>query len=115
MQAFDKNLYLWKGDITRIQADAIVNAANAQLLGCFQPCHGCIDNAIHTFAGIELRQECAAIMRKQRQEEPVGKAKITKRISSSGNLCIAYGRSYRIWTCHRYAEATTGSLLSLLS
>ena len=51
MQAFDKNLYLWKGDITRIQADAIVNAANAQLLGCFQPCHGCIDNAIHTFAG----------------------------------------------------------------
>ena len=78
MQAFDKNLHLWKGDITRIQADAIVNAANAQLLGCFQPCHGCIDNAIHTFAGIELRQECAVIMRKQGHEEPVGKAKITK-------------------------------------
>ena len=71
-------IYLWQGDITRLSVDAIVNAANSAMLGCFVPCHGCIDNAIHTFAGIELRQECAAIMRKQRQEEPVGKAKITK-------------------------------------
>ena len=78
MQAYDKNLYLWKGDITRIQADAIVNAANAQLLGCFQPCHGCIDNAIHSAAGVQLRLECARIMDKQGKPEETGRAKITK-------------------------------------
>ena len=69
---------LWRGDITRLGADAIVNAANSQLLGCFVPCHGCIDNAIHSAAGIQLRNECAAIMEKQGHEEPTGKAKITK-------------------------------------
>lgn len=71
-------LYLWQGDITTLEVDAIVNAANGQMLGCFVPCHGCIDNAIHTYAGIQLRLECARIMAGQRQEEPVGKAKITK-------------------------------------
>lgn len=69
---------LWRGDITRLGADAIVNAANSQLLGCFVPCHGCIDNAIHSAAGIQLRNECAAIMEEQGHEEPTGKAKITK-------------------------------------
>ncbi|MGN1266751.1 MAG: protein-ADP-ribose hydrolase [Dorea sp.] len=69
---------LWQGDITRIAADAIVNAANSQLLGCFVPCHGCIDNAIHSAAGIQLRNECAEIMEKQGHDEPTGKAKITK-------------------------------------
>lgn len=69
---------LWRGDITRIEADAIVNAANSQLLGCFVPCHGCIDNAIHSAAGIELRNECAKIMEAQGHEEPTGKAKMTK-------------------------------------
>jgi len=69
---------LWRGDITRIAADAIVNAANSQLLGCFVPCHGCIDNAIHSAAGIQLRNECAEIMEAQGHEEPTGKAKITK-------------------------------------
>lgn len=69
---------LWQGDITRIAADAIVNAANSQMLGCFVPCHGCIDNAIHSAAGIQLRNECAAIMERQGHEEPTGKAKITK-------------------------------------
>lgn len=69
---------IWKGDITRLSVDAIVNAANSQLLGCFVPCHGCIDNAIHSAAGIQLRNECAEIMGKQGHEEPTGKAKITK-------------------------------------
>lgn len=71
-------IYLWQGDITTLSCDAIVNAANAQMLGCFCPCHGCIDNAIHTYAGIELRLECAGIMEQQGYAEPVGKAKITK-------------------------------------
>ena len=71
------DLYLWQGDITTLKCDGIVNAANSQMLGCFCPNHGCIDNAIHTFAGIGLRQECAKIMKNQ-GEEPTGRAKITK-------------------------------------
>lgn len=71
------DLYLWQGDITTLKCGAIVNAANSQMLGCFCPCHGCIDNAIHTFAGVQLRRACAELMRKQGQEEPTGKAKIT--------------------------------------
>ena len=71
-------LYLWQGDIATLAVDAIVNAANSQILGCFVPCHGCIDNAIHTYAGVQLRLECAKIMRKQRHEEETGRAKITK-------------------------------------
>ncbi len=78
MEKLDTHIYLYKGDITRLQVDAIVNAANAQMLGCFVPCHGCIDNAIHTFAGIKLREECANIMRIQGHDEPCGSAKITK-------------------------------------
>ncbi len=70
-------LYVWQGDITRLQVDAIVNAANAQLLGCFAPLHACIDNAIHSAAGIQLREECHALMQAQGHEEPTGKAKIT--------------------------------------
>lgn len=71
------NIYLWKGDITTLKCGAIVNAANSQLMGCFQPCHSCIDNAIHTFAGIQLRLKCAEIMQNQGYEEPTGQAKIT--------------------------------------
>lgn len=71
-------IHLWQGDITRLSVDAIVNAANSAMLGCFVPCHGCIDNAIHSAAGIELRLECFRIMEKQKIEEPTGKAKITK-------------------------------------
>ena len=71
-------LYLWQGDITTLAADAIVNAANSRMLGCFVPCHGCIDNAIHTYAGVQLRLECANIMRRQGHEEETGHAKITK-------------------------------------
>jgi Predicted phosphatase homologous to the C-terminal domain of histone macroH2A1 len=69
---------LYQGDITKLKADAIVNAANSQLLGCFVPGHRCIDNAIHSAAGLQLREECAQIMRKQGHEEPVGLAKLTK-------------------------------------
>jgi O-acetyl-ADP-ribose deacetylase (regulator of RNase III) len=68
---------LWQGDITRLAADAIVNAANAQLLGCFRPFHACIDNAIHWVAGPRLREECGRIMATQGAEEPAGRAKIT--------------------------------------
>ena len=71
-------LYLWQGDITTLAVDAIVNAANSGMTGCYIPCHGCIDNAIHTYAGVQLRLECARIMAGQRREEPVGQAKITK-------------------------------------
>ena len=74
----DPGLFLWKGDITTLAADAIVNAANSRLLGCFAPCHGCIDNAIHTYAGVQLRLECARIMAAQKAEEPAGRAKITR-------------------------------------
>ena len=70
-------LYLWQGDITTLAVDAIVNAANSQMLGCFVPCHGCIDNVIHTYAGVQLRAACAELMRAQRHEEETGRAKIT--------------------------------------
>lgn len=71
-------IILWKGDITTLKVDAIVNAANSQMLGCFVPCHRCIDNAIHTFSGIQLRNECEDIMKKQGSLEQTGNAKITK-------------------------------------
>lgn len=69
--------YLWKGDITTLDADAAVNAANNRLLGCFCPCHSCIDNCIHTFSGVRLRLKCNEIMQAQGFKEPTGKAKIT--------------------------------------
>lgn len=68
-------LYLWRGDIVTLRCDAIVNAANSALLGCFYPCHGCIDNAIHTFAGVQLRLCCQRLM--QGGQDPVGRARIT--------------------------------------
>ena len=70
-------LYLWQGDITTLECDAIVNAANSGLLGCFCPNHGCIDNAIHTFAGVRLRTACAEIRNRQGCEEETGQAKMT--------------------------------------
>lgn len=73
----DSRLRLWRGDITTLAVDAIVNAANSQMLGCWVPGHFCIDNAIHTFAGVQLRIECARIMQAQEHEEPTGLAKIT--------------------------------------
>ena len=70
-------LYLWQGDITMLKCDAIVNAANSGMTGCYVPNHRCIDNAIHTFAGVELRLACAELMERQGHPEPTGQAKIT--------------------------------------
>ena len=70
-------LYLWQGDITTLKCDAIVNAANSGMTGCYIPNHRCIDNAIHTFAGVELRLACAELMERQGYLEPTGQAKIT--------------------------------------
>lgn len=84
LRPVQERIYLWQGNITTLQCDAVVNAANSALLGCFIPCHGCIDNAIHSAAGVELRLECSHIMEKQNMEEghsieePVGRARITK-------------------------------------
>ena len=77
LQPVEKNIYLWKGDITTLKCGAIVNAANSGMTGCYQPCHNCIDNCIHTFAGVRLRLKCAEIMKAQGCEEPTGTAKIT--------------------------------------
>ena len=90
--SFAEKISLWQGDITRLKVGAIVNAANSQMLGCFIPCHSCIDNAIHSAAGMQLREECDDIM-KQRQlrygrdyEEPTGTATLT----SAYNLPCEY-------------------------
>lgn len=77
LKPIEKHIYLWKGDITTLKCDAIVNAANSGMTGCYQPCHSCIDNCIHTFAGVRLRYKCAEIMKLQGHEEPTGTAKIT--------------------------------------
>ena len=82
----EKNIYLWRGDITTLKCGAIVNAANSGMTGCYRPCHNCIDNCIHTFAGVRLRLECAEIMNRQGHEEPTGGAKIT----SAYNLPCKY-------------------------
>ncbi len=77
LEPIDNNIYLWQGDITRLAVDAIVNAGNSKLLGCFQPLHNCIDNAIHSFSGVQLRNECNKIMLQQGFDEKNGCAKIT--------------------------------------
>ena len=73
----DARIVLWQGNITRLNADAIVNAANSALLGCFIPCHRCIDNAIHSAAGLQLRAACEELIKRQGHPEPTGAAKIT--------------------------------------
>ena len=74
----EDGIYLWQGDITTLKCGTIVNAANSGMTGCWQPCHSCIDNCIHTFAGVRLRYECDRIMQEQGHEEPTGRAKITQ-------------------------------------
>lgn len=73
----NKRMVLWRGDITTLKVDGIVNAANSALRGCFIPCHSCVDNIIHSVSGMQLRLACDEIMRKQGHEEPTGSAKIT--------------------------------------
>lgn len=73
----DSRLVLWRGDITTLKIDAIVNAANSALRGCFVPCHSCVDNIIHSVSGIQLRLACDEIMNEQGYDEPAGRAKIT--------------------------------------
>ncbi len=73
----DPRLVIWRGDITTLKIDAIVNAANSRMEGCWQPCHACIDNCIHTFGGVQLRLRCHELMTQQGYEEPTGQAKIT--------------------------------------
>lgn len=76
--AANPKIAVWQGDITRLKADAIVDADNSALLGCFCPCHGCIDNAIHSAAGLQLRDECDRLMTAQGHSEPTGRAKLTR-------------------------------------
>ena len=78
LQPVRDGLYLWQGDITTLRCDAIVNAANSGMTGCYVPNHRCIDNCIHTFAGVQLRLECAELMERQGYEEPTGRARITR-------------------------------------
>lgn len=73
----DPRLAIWRGDITALRADAVVNAGNPQLLGCLAPLHRCIDNAIHSAAGMRLRLECAEIMAERGRPEPAGTATVT--------------------------------------
>ena len=77
LRPIQNGIYLWRGDITTLECGAIVNAANSGMTGCYQPCHNCIDNCIHTYAGMQLRLKCAEIMARQGFEEPTGQAKIT--------------------------------------
>ena len=78
LKPVENNICLRQGDITSLKCGAIVNAANSGLTGCYMPCHSCIDNCIHTFAGVRLRLECDRLMKEQGFEEPTGRAKITK-------------------------------------
>ena len=109
------DIYLWQGDITTLSCDAIVNAANSQLLGCFCPNHGCIDNAIHTFAGIKLRLACNEIMQKQGRKEPAGRAKITSAYNLPSRFVmhtvgpIVYGKP-----TDKHCELLRGCYLSCL-
>ena len=82
------DIYLWQGDITTLRCDAIVNAANSGMTGCYVPCHGCIDNCIHTFSGIQLRLACAKLMKEQGHEEETGKAKITSAFNLPCNYIL---------------------------
>lgn len=78
LSPIEKGIYLWRGDITRLACGAIVNAANSGMTGCYRPCHNCIDNCIHTYAGIQLRNKCNELMVEQGNQEPTGRAKITQ-------------------------------------
>ncbi|NQH36086.1 protein-ADP-ribose hydrolase [Streptococcus suis] len=88
LQEVEPQIYLWQGDITSLEVDAIVNAANSQLLGCFVPHHRCIDNAIHSQAGLQLRLACYQLMKAQGHLEATGQAKITPAYNLPANYVI---------------------------
>ncbi|HEM3164805.1 protein-ADP-ribose hydrolase [Streptococcus suis] len=88
LQEVEPQIYLWQGDITSLEVDAIVNAANSQLLGCFVPHHRCIDNAIHSQAGLQLRLACYQLMKVQEHLEAAGQAKITPAYNLPANYVI---------------------------
>ncbi len=88
LKAAQHQLYIWQGDITRLAVDGIVNAANSELLGCTLANHHCIDNIIHTRAGVQLRLDCYEIMQQQGRKEAAGKAKITKGYNLPANYVI---------------------------
>lgn len=77
LRPVQKGVCLWRGDITTLRCGAIVNAANSGMTGCYQPGHSCIDNCIHTYAGVQLRLKCAELMERQGHAEPTGRAQIT--------------------------------------
>ena len=98
MEELEQELYLYKGDITRLKVGAIVNAANSGMTGCYQPCHNCIDNCIHTYAGVQLRLECAKLMQRQGHEELLSscyqsclEAADEKNLESIAFCCISTG------------------------
>ena len=94
LSPLEPGIYLWQGDITTLKCDAVVNAANSQLLGCFCPCHGCIDNAIHTYAGVQLRLACAELMQRQGHSEAVGRQRSRPHsIFPAGMFCTRWGPS----------------------
>lgn len=88
LEPVQPQLYLWQGDITNLAVDAIVNAANSKFLGCLRANHNCIDNIIHTRAGVQLRLECHDIIMAQGRKEPMGKAKMTKAYNLPSNYVI---------------------------
>ncbi|MCK3894712.1 protein-ADP-ribose hydrolase [Streptococcus suis] len=88
LQEVEPQIYLWQGDITSLEVEAIVNAANSQLLGCFVPHHRCIDNAIHSQAGLQLRLACYQLMKAQGHLEATGQAKITPAYNLPANYVI---------------------------
>lgn len=99
LKPIQKNIYVWQGDITLLNVDGIVNAANSSLLGCFIPEHRCIDNVIHSFAGLQLRKACYDIIQQQGHQEETGQAKIT----SAYNLPSKY-------VLHTVGPIITGNL-----
>ena len=110
-------LYLWQGDITTLKCDAIVNAANSGMTGCYIPNHRCIDNAIHTFAGVELRLTCEQLMEQQGYPEPTGQAKITPALfpTRGTNNCCAWSSSSTAMFCLKKVEAAKMIIAELIA
>ena len=110
----ETGMLLWKGDITRLKVDAIVNATNSQMLGCFVPLHSCIDNAIHSAAGIQLRWACHELMQRQGNEEKTGQAKLTPGFNLPASYVIHTGPHHCQRHTHRKTTGRAGQLLSRL-